>query len=31
MWKHNTAFWTGFWDGLTLGPVWRYLRRILAR
>lgn len=20
----NQAFWDGFWDGMTLGSVWRY-------
>lgn len=25
------AFWRGFWDGMALGPLWRYLARHLRK
>jgi len=24
-------FWTGFWDGLALGAVWRLLNKVFAK
>lgn len=25
------GFWTGFWDGLALGPFWRLLNKLFAK
>lgn len=29
--KERRAFWRGFWDGVSLGFVWRWLGRVLGR
>lgn len=32
--KLSEAFWEGFWDGVTFGPLWRFFRtgwRVLKR
>ena len=29
--REMKQFWTGFWDGLALKPLWRFARAILRK